>query len=334
MIEYIYIVKCPGCEDEMFNFFTDARMQCDLLMSKKPSITQVEVERNDFGECTDFHDLGTVWSWEEAMKDTEGGYTEAEPAKTLFTKDDLKLMTNGQDPEFDNLDNSVDCEVEEPETSEVSPVERKPIPEGMTIEQLVEEMEENEDTVECVLCQDLFDKSTCRKELNLGWLCRRCADDLIARGEGPVFKEDNYWDFLDEDAELKEASLSDIAAAANSEFGSSWNSEDILDMSGVEDDFRRADIHTGMTPSEKAKYERERKEERAYKAKLASWRKYQKSKQEDLEPEAVHDLGNEYDGGHPAEILEVSDSHLKLCPECGKEMFDTETGICVACGFN
>jgi hypothetical protein len=91
-------------------------------------------------------------------------------------------------------------EAEHPEDFEES-CERKPIPEGMTIEQLVEEMEENEDTVECTLCNDLFDKSECRKELNLGWLCRRCADDLAARGEGPVFKEDNYWDFLDEDTE-------------------------------------------------------------------------------------------------------------------------------------
>ena len=69
MTEYIYIVKCDGCEDEMFNFFTDARMQCDLVMSKHPIITQVEVKRNDFGECTDSHDLGTVWSWEEMMQD-------------------------------------------------------------------------------------------------------------------------------------------------------------------------------------------------------------------------------------------------------------------------
>ena len=405
MIEYIYIVKCPGCEDEMFNFFTDARMQCDLLMSKKPSITQVEVERNDFGECTDSHDLGTVWSWEEAMKDTEGGYAEAEPTKSIFTKDDLKLMADGQDPEFDNLDNSVDCEVEEPETSEVSPVERKPIPEGMTIEQLVEEMEENEDTVECTWCNDLFDKSECRKEVDLGWLCSRCEMAIKSRGETLTFREGNYWDFLDEDLEelsfaemvadsinhlindlgkdssaedfaddvikdiennydievpedpekyrdwasavasevsrqlnnpdnLTEASLSDIAAAANSEFGSSWNSEDLLDMAGAEDDFRHTDIHTGMTPSEKAKYDREQEEEKAYKAKLARWKKYQKAKQEDLEPEAVHDLGNEYDGGYPNETSEVSDSHLKLCPECGKETFDIETGICVECGFN
>ena len=601
MIEYIYIVKCPGCEDEMFNFFTDARMQCDLLMSKKPSITQVEVERNDFGECTDSHDLGTVWSWEEAMKDAEGGYTEAEPAKTLFTKDDLKLMADGQDPEFDNLDNSIDCEGEEPETSEVSPVERKPIPEGMTIEQLVEEMEENEDTVECTWCNDLFDKSECRKEVDLGWLCSRCEMAIKSRGETLTFREGNYWDFLDEDLEelsfaemvadsinhlindlgkdssaedfaddvikdiennydievpedpekyrdwasavacevsrqlnnqpqldeeletktwicefdgkeigtveavteeeayaamehkyydynyglydgvamvypadedLTEASLSDIAAAANSEFGSSWDDDYLLDIAGVDDDFRSIDSFGDTLPKvrkarelspekiaerEAREIEREKQkrlnfaksyvkrygasqynqrwaERRDYpyydettgeflsgdqKTELLNKRKaaqeaeleaeylerrkqplwviqylYNKNRSghlyisdgatkeeaiansiphiekiaakqiakgkrfdwnesdikvvayrapnsdgfqhfnEDVEPEALHDLGNEYDGGYPAETPEVSNSHLKLCPECGKETFDIETGICVDCGFN
>jgi hypothetical protein len=296
-------------------------------MSKKPSITQVEVERNDFGECTDSHDLGTVWSWEEAMKDTEGGYTDAEPAKSIFTKDDLKPWIEDEDPEFDELDNSVDCE---PETSEVSPVERKPIPEGMTIEQLVEEMEENEDTVECTLCNDLFDKSTCRKELNLGWLCRRCADDLVARGEGPVFKEDNYWDFLDEDlddtrtlADLVKDSISHLT----NDLGKDPWAEDFADdvikdiennyATYVPEDMEHYDHWCGAVASE-----------------VSRQLNNQPQLDEDIEPEAVHDLGNEYDGGYPAETSEVSDAYIKLCPECGKEAFDIETGICVDCGFN
>ena len=563
MIEYIYIVKCPGCEDEMFNFFTDARMQCDLLMSKKPSITQVEIERNDFGECTDSHGLGTVWSWEEAMKDTEGDCTDAEPTKSIFTKDDLKLMADGQDPEFDNLDNSVDYE--EPETSEVSPVERKPIPEGMTIEELVEEMEENEDTVECVGCEelfpkadctlnkevgwlcadcadrlvkctwcdDLYDRSECRYEVDLGWLCSRCEMAIKSRGETLTFREGSYWDFLDENAEpakkktwlvfsgdspieigevyanteedaiaeaerkfpdlnyndydgavqvvpadedLTEASLSDIAAAANSEFGSSWDDDYLLDVAGVDDDFRSIGSFGDMLPKTRksrelspekiaereakaAEHERQKNMRFAqrYVAKYGAeryntqypvgrqnWRQewpyydeatgefvegerrdelvkkfedeqhakrmaeyeerhnqprwfiqtryngkwhnlmnttattkedaeswaldYMKNLEaerraaggrfdwketdirvvagkgpgpgalqrfeEDFDSEELHDLGNEYDGGYPTETPEVSDSHLKLCPECGKETFDTETGICVDCGFN
>jgi hypothetical protein len=82
---------------------------------------------------------------------------------------------------------------------------RKPIPDGMTIEQLVEEMEENEDTVECTWCNDLFDKSECRKEVDLGWLCSRCEAAIKSRGETLTFRENNYWDFLDEDVSLTEA---------------------------------------------------------------------------------------------------------------------------------
>lgn len=561
MIEYIYIVKCPGREDEMFNFFTDARMQCDLLMSKKPIITQVEVERNDFGECTDSHDLGTVWSWEEAMKDTEGGYDDAEPTKSIFTKDDLGGITGKPcyDAEFDALDNSVDFE---PEISEVSTVDdvsdnfkkpvnenfddfdigpqideftppeddlvtlwvaenlnggeivaacwtndenranrllswafrertggdlrdcyireaeddefdyindtpellveactRKPIPEGMTLKELVEALEENEDEVECTWCEDLFDKSECRYEVNLGWLCSRCEAAIKSRGETLTFREGSYWDFLDEDTEkpidedlewhtykitfttkanpdneqtttfktwqsdveyawrksnaniphtiiknielvedlnqemsladlvkdsishltndlgkdpladdfadevigdlernytsfvpedfdkyqewcsavacevsrqvnnldnLTEASLSDIASAANAEFGSSWNSDDILDIAGAYDDFRHVNTSTGMTPSEKAAYEQEQAKiaiakdrEKSYKNKLSAWKRYKKSKLEELE-----------------EATEYR-KRLAPCPECGaNESFDHETGICLECGFN
>jgi hypothetical protein len=83
----------------------------------------------------------------------------------------------------------------------------KPIPEGMTIEQLVEEMEENEDTVECTWCNELFDKSECRKEVDLGWLCSRCEAAIKSRGETLTFRENNYWDFLDEDVSLTEANV-------------------------------------------------------------------------------------------------------------------------------
>ncbi len=486
MITYTYIVKCPECADEFFDFFDEAKEFALGCLSQKPVITQTEVNRNDFGECTDHCDLGTVWSWEDVM----GKETDAEPAKSIFTKDDLRQYIDAEDPEFVDDDADFQLITEELlESRKISfknkenydefiklcseigiitgadldrfmtehdvndgnlldklreyraelgdnfkvkeSIERKPIPEGMSIKELVEALEENEDTVECVGCEELFpkdecvhkddigwlcvdcednivkctwceelyDKDQCRKEVDLGWLCSRCEAAIKSRGETLTFRENNYWDFLDEatdaaktttwvcywngvkigtveaideddanykmqqkypeypygkhkhddiywvepEDKLTEASLSDIAAAANSELGSFWNSEDLLDMAGVEDDFRHADTHTGMTPSEKAKYEREQAEEKAYKAKLARWKKYQKSKQEDLDPAELHDLGNTYDGGYPAtkpnlpetdEISEVSDSHLTLCPECGKKSFDAETGICVDCGFN
>jgi hypothetical protein len=394
MVTYIYFVKCPNCEDEHFDFFDEAKEFALGCLSQKPIITQTEVCRNDFGECTDSADLGTVWSWEDMMKETE-----TEPTKSVFTKDDLKLMADGKDPEFDELDNSVDFEVAEPETPEVSSAERKPIPEGMTIEQLVEEMEENEDTVECVLCQDLFDKSTCRKELNLGWLCHRCADDLAARGESPVFKSDNYWDFLDEEVETKtwacyfdgnkigtveatdeddanykmqqkypeypygrrkhddcywveleninedltEASLADIMAGVNNEYGTSYSERDLLDSEGIDDGEFFNDLETQNEIAAEAQRRQRQRQAYAINKAKAEREARQQSKLEDLDPEELHDLGNEYDGGYPTEkpelpevdeTPEVSDPFLGTCPECGKESFDSETGICISCGFN
>jgi hypothetical protein len=66
---------------------------------------------------------------------------------------------------------------------------RKPVPEGMTVESLVEEMEENEDTVECKWCNELFDKSECRYEIDLGYLCPRCEAAIKSRGETLTFRE-------------------------------------------------------------------------------------------------------------------------------------------------
>ncbi len=206
MITYIYFVKCPNCEDEHFDFFDEAKEFALGCLNKKPIITQTEVCRNDFGECTDSADLGTVWSWEDIMKDTE-----AEPTTSVFSKDDFEAFEGDynpdNDPEFYDIDNSVNFE---PVTSEVSAADevsndfRKPIPEGMTIDELVEEMEENEDTVECTWCEDLFDKSECRYEVDLGWLCSRCEMAIKSRGETLTFRENNYWDFLDEDLSLEE----------------------------------------------------------------------------------------------------------------------------------
>ena len=116
MIEYIYFVKYPDHEDEPFSFFDEAKEYAMGCISQKPIITQTEVTRNDFGECTDHCDLGTVWSWEDAMKDNR---TAAEPAISIFTRDDL-VDYGDEDPEFDDIDNSVDFEIDE--ISEREPV--------------------------------------------------------------------------------------------------------------------------------------------------------------------------------------------------------------------
>jgi hypothetical protein len=281
MIQYIYFVKCPNCEDEHFDFFDDAKGFALSCLSKKPIITQTEVCRNDFGECTDSSDLGTVWSWEDECKDCQ------EPvAEPTFTKDEIvadydpdtdpefadddsdfrfvndmtEALNGGDLDEFKKLCDEIgivtlgDLDNFKKETgatdanlidklkeyrAELGPdfkikESRKPVPEGMTIEQLVEEMEENEDNVECSLCNELaaktdchydedegyicpeclehsvkcswcgmyFDRSECRHEVDLGWLCDRCEAAIKSRGETLTFRENNYWDFLDEKLDI------------------------------------------------------------------------------------------------------------------------------------
>ena len=343
MIQYIYFVKCPGCDDEHFDFFDEAKEFALSCLSQKPIITQTEVCRNDFGECTDSCDLGTVWSWEDMM----GKETDAEPTKSIFTKDDLKLWIDDEDPEFDTLDNSVDFEVAEPVTSEVSAIDeipdnfRKPIPEGMTIEQLVEEMEKNEDEVECALCQELFAKSDCyydedegyicpeckentvkctwcgmrfepsecRKEVDLGWLCSRCEAAIKSRGETLTFKEGNYWDFLDEDIEKPIDEDLD------------WHTYKITFSTKANPD--KEQTTTFKTWQSDVEY---------------AWRKSNANIPHTVikNIELIEDLQKE-PTSKLEELEEAADyrKRLVLCPECGDEhSYDRETSCCLNCGFN
>lgn len=234
MVQYIYFVKCPNCEDEPFDFFDDAKAFALGCLGSKPIITQTEVCRNDFGECTDSKELGTVWSWEDMMQDIPAD----DSAVSVFNKEDLVDYDPDHDAEFDALDNSLDC---------VPDNFRKPIPAGMTIEALVEEMEENEDNVECVCCnelfpkedcvhdekhgwicpecqeeavectwcEELFDKSECRKEVDLGWLCGRCEAAIKSRGETLTFIENESFvrdPFDHHDPEYSEEEAADYTA--------------------------------------------------------------------------------------------------------------------------
>jgi hypothetical protein len=70
----------------------------------------------------------------------------------------------------------------------------------MTIEALVEEMEENEDMVECKWCEELFSKEDGRFEMGFGGLiCPSCQNAAYSRGERMTYRTTDYWDFLDED---------------------------------------------------------------------------------------------------------------------------------------
>jgi hypothetical protein len=363
MLEYIYFVKCPGCEDEHFFFFNDAKDHAMNCLSQKPIITQVEVDRNDFGECTDSTDLGTIWSWEEVMAKPDPVATQS-----TFSKQDLACQDVDNDPEFAALDNSVDF--------------RRPVPADMSIEDLVEEMEENEDTVECKWCDDLFDKSECRYEVDLGWLCDRCQQAIKSRGEQLVFVEGP----LDEDyssdpkdlVELEYPSLTVTLYSAK---------RDVDDWDEVE----HTDSHVFLVPKVEvatAIWENWITEEDVKDVEGGldtleddgAWDEFLKTHFEDLfekynkqilkffEDEATEDFRErsqeEYDmdrwssasdraydewrdekyfgeSKEPKSFMEDLEDpedyreRLADCPECGAaQSFDHETGICINCGFN
>jgi len=413
MIEYIYFVKCPDCEDEYFNFFDEAKEYALGCLDNKPIITQTEVCRNDFGECTDSNDLGAIWSWEDMMTDVSAD----EPAASVFTHGDFAEYNPDRDPEFDALDNSVDFESE---TSEVSVLDeipdnfRKPIPEGMTIEQLVEAMEENEDTVECVCCnelypkedckhdekhgwicpdcadevvectwcEELYDRSQCRYEVDMGWLCDHCEAAIKSRGETLTFRENNYLDFLDEAFNGKEAvefDYNDLEVTLldnkqDRETGTygeheetvhytytvskydvavdMWEhdlitEEDVLDVPGglntlEDEDALHAflkdhfDILLDKYYDQLLEIYRDSAAE-AYESNT-SYEEYWQDGYDDYIADRHAD--DRYDESikpvSKLEELEESEDYkkrLSLCPECGSNSFDPETGFCINCGF-
>jgi hypothetical protein len=79
---------------------------------------------------------------------------------------------------------------------------KESLTEGKSIKDLVEEMEENEDTVECKWCEELFDKSECRYEVNIGWLCPQCQAAIKSRGETLTFRESANKDYYGAPREL------------------------------------------------------------------------------------------------------------------------------------
>ena len=377
MIEYIYFVKCPNCEDEPFNFFNDAKDFALGCLNSKPIITQTEVCRNDFGECTDSNDLGTIWSWEDMMTDVSAD----DPAVSVFNHGDFAEYNPDRDPEFDSLDNTLD---------NIPDNFRKPVPADMTIESLVEEMEENEDTVECKWCEELFDKSECRYEVNLGWLCSRCEAAIKSRGETLTFRENSYWDFLDENCSVKESfdpndtvefeydklNVTLFSSHFSSEYGHYSDEHDVVlydyvyevskedvanDLweNGFITEEDTTDVPGGL---EALEYDPEWSNfldahfdevlEKYYDKLLVYYKEKaaeeaaEKSSYEDYEKERYDDyLASQEDDRYDESLsttksmleeLEESEDYTKrltLCPECGAEKFDKDTGICINCGF-
>lgn len=367
MLTYIYFVKCPNCEDEHFDFFNEAKEYAMSLLSKKPVITQIEVNRNDFGECVDSCDLGTVWSWEEVMKDVP-----AEPEFTTLSKADTLECDNCFDQEFDSLDNSLDTPVDSV---------RKPIPADMSIEDLVEAMEENEDEVECMWCNELFDKSECRYEVDLGWLCDRCQAGIKSRGETLTFREgpldeafspsekvEFIYDSLLVTLQGPKRDVDDWDEAEESVRHSFFRSKEDVATDIWENFIQEADakdIEGGLETLEDDKawhdflathfddlldkyhdkllayYEDDARKEYEESHSLEDMRWDEEDYlDEDLQTletnftqAELHDKALPEKSKYDLEDPESYREKLMTCPECGADTLDRETGICINCGF-
>ena len=243
-----------------------------------------------------------------------------------------------------------------------------------TVEELVEMMEENEDTVECKWCNELFDKSECRKEVDLGWLCSSCEAAIKSRGETLTFIENDYGDFLDEKLDI------DFSKCIDSSDMEIWGVEPIGEntyKAVLLKRYENVPFRGNNYPDEIARIESEMFDlgglfvfhfgkdglpclgrwdpellnsmgtceiifdDTSYDYACEKALNNVTVKTEALE--VTHDLGNEYDGAYPDykpelskvdETPDVSNSPLRLCPECGKDTFDIETGICIECGSN
>jgi hypothetical protein len=406
MLEYIYFVKCPDCEDEHFDFFNEAKAFAIGCLTKKPIITQVEVDRNDFGECVDSCDLGTVWSWEEMMQ------TNDEPAKSIFTKDDLAC--DNCDKEFDELDNSLSEATEQElktwicwyDNLEIGTVEaytedeavdkmldeyseeylfdsfdhdfgvsladegyleesviRKPVPEGMTIEQLVEEMEVNEDTVECTNCEELFPKEDCVRDEARGWLCGNCKEavsvteaidprelvelnypELTATVYGNKRDVDDWDEFEHTDSHVFLVPKVEVTTA----IWENWiTDEDVTDVDGgleaLEDDAAWEEFLETHFDTLFEKYNKQIleyfKEEAEEDFRERSQEEYELSKLPD--PDRAYAewrdsrlFGESKEQKSFLEEFDEPEAKPVDCPECGaSNTFDLATGYCSECGF-
>lgn len=370
MVEYIYFVKCMDCEDEPFDFFDEAKAFALGKLSTKPEIHQTEVVRNDFGECTDSKDYGKVWSWED-----EAGIVEDDSKLSIFTSGDFDKYKPEYDSEFDSLDNSLD---------EVPDNFRMPVPDGMTIDGLVEAMEENEDMVECKKCHELFPKEDMLYELSRGYLCPICIMDLDSQGVDLEFRPREIPEKSVDEEPLEEAKKTssteydifddsvsfyynglEATVQYNQTDADSWDEKEFysdnfeynVPIKDLAEDLWNYCIDDEAYKEFQDRYEELYKDDAAWlkfvndnintlmsKYSKQLFDQFESDAEEKYQKEVWEEWSNKCNESaeetpvekNLLETLEESEDYKKrlmMCPECGEDSFDPETGICINCGF-
>lgn len=370
MVEYIYFVKCMDCEDEPFDFFDEAKAFALGKLSTKPEIHQTEVVRNDFGECIDSTDYGKVWSWEDKV-----GIVEDDAKLSIFTSGDFDKYKPEYDSEFDSLDNSLD---------EVPDNFRIPVPDTMTIEGLVEAMEENEDMVECKKCHELFPKEDMLYELSKGYLCPICIMDLDSQGVDLEFRPREIPEKVVDEEPLEEAKKTssteydifddsvsfyynglEAIVQYNQTDADSWDEKELysdnfeynVPIKDLAEDLWNYCIDDEAYKEFQDRYEELYKDDAAWlkfvndnidtlmsKYSKQLFDQFESDAEEKYQKEVWEEWNNRYNESveeaavekNLLETLEESEDYKKrlmMCPECGEDSFDPETGICINCGF-
>lgn len=143
-------------------------------LDKLPFVDELEVTYDANGEIEDVLSYKTVWAHneEEAAPETEDDYW-----------DDLAIMYDEEQANKHDLGDTTWFE---------------------SMDNLVETLEESEDTVECKECFDLFPKADCIK-LDIGYVCPTCAECGVV-SEDEIFKIDfpEYEKFSDGNAMVPE----------------------------------------------------------------------------------------------------------------------------------
>lgn len=201
-------------EEDVFETFDEAKEFANSMISSHPEIHQTEIVRNDFGECIDSNDLGMIWSWKNEMsdipEDNELTFSKEETFGDTdfdneFSDDDIVFETDcvTDKPNLNYFGESltagdeVFCKVNK-KSGIVKSVKGDTVTVEFTggedpdridtyyktdllpaLRTMVEAMEEIEDEVECVWCNELFPKEQCRHDEKHGWLCDECDDELV-----------------------------------------------------------------------------------------------------------------------------------------------------------
>ena len=140
-------------------------------MDKLPFVDELEVSYDANGEIDNVFSYKTIWAHNEAeaeTTETEDDYWDDLAA--MYAEEEANKHDLGDTTWFESMDN------------------------------LVETLEENEDTVECKECFDLFPKADCIK-LDIGYVCPTCAEGGVV-SEDEIFKIDfpEYEKFSDGNA--------------------------------------------------------------------------------------------------------------------------------------